>query len=393
MFESLEPLPADPLLGLIAEHRKDPRSNKIDLGVGVYKNVEGETRVLDVVKLAEHKIVDSQQSKSYLGTAGRALFNSEMQHLVFGDSAPDERIVTVQAPGGSGALRLGAELVKRAHPDASVWVPDETWSNHTPLLGSAGLNMKTYPYYDSATHSLRIDQMLEALKHIPENDIIVLHACCHNPTGVDPTNEQWRDIVDAIEKQKLVPLFDTAYLGFAVDLEADTYSIRYATEKLEELIITSSCSKNFGLYRERVGALSMLTKSSDEARILASQASLAARTMYSMPPDHGAAIVACILSDDALRSKWHVELNHMRDRLSAMRTLLHSALKKAAPEHNFDHLVRSKGMFCYLGISADKVKQLKQDNGIYMAGSSRINVAGITPDNVGYLADSIKAVL
>lgn len=393
MFDSLSPLPADPLLGLIAEHRNDPRSEKIDLGVGVFKTVSGHTPVLHAVKQAEKLILDGQDSKAYLGTAGRARFNELMQNLVFGFEAPVDRLVTVQAPGGSGALRLGAELMRRASDTACIWVPDETWANHTPLLGSAGFEMKTYAYYDSSAHALKLNAMLDSLRQIPTGDIVVLHACCHNPTGVDPTQAQWRTIIDVIKEQGLIPLFDTAYQGFAADMEEDAFSIRYATSVLDELVVTSSCSKNFGLYRERVGALSMLTKTAQQRDVLASQASMAARTLYSMPPDHGAAIVTRILSDHDLRATWDKERDEMRDRLSGMRSLLHKSLQAAAPSHNFDHLVRSKGMFCYLGISADKVAELKQDRAIYMAGSSRMNVAGITPANVEYLASSIANVL
>ncbi len=393
MFEHLKPLPADALLKLIEEHRSDPRTDKVDLGVGVYKNVRSETPVLDIVKRVERELLESQQSKAYLGTAGRALFNSRMQELVFGDTADDTRLLTVQAPGGSGALRLGAELIMQANSNAKAWVPDETWANHTPLLNSAGLTLAKYPYYDGKSHTLLIDQMLDGLRKIPSTDIVVLHACCHNPTGVDPSEDEWRAIVDVLAERKLVPMFDTAYLGFAQDITADAFAIRYAAEVLDELIVTASCSKNFGLYRERVGALSLLAKDSTARDVLASQASMAARTLYSMPPDHGAAVVARILSDDTLRQQWDKERDEMRDRLSDMRSLLSTALENKSTGHSFAHLTRSKGMFCYLGISAQQVARLKQDFGIYMADSSRINVAGITSENVGYLADSIVSVL
>lgn len=393
MFESLQALPADALLRLIDEHKNDPRPEKVDLGVGVYKNTRGETPILDVVKQAEREILESQPSKAYLGTAGRAAFNTAMQTLVFGDAAADHRLLTVQTPGGSGALRLAADLIIRANKQVTLWVPDVTWSNHTPLLGGAGLQLKSYSYYDNEAHSFRFDAMLEALHDIPRHDIVLLHACCHNPTGVDPTDDQWRAIIDVLAQRGLIPMFDIAYQGFSKDIVSDAFSIRYAAQAVDELLVTSSCSKNFGLYRERTGALSVLAKDNATRKIVSSQVSMAARTLYSMPPDHGAAIVAKILTNDKLRQAWDSERDAMRDRISAMSSLLFDALSKAAPEANFEHLIRSKGMFCYLGINAEQVDQLKKDYGIYMADTSRINVAGITQNNVDYLASAIAAVM
>ena len=393
MFESLQPMPADAILGLIVEHQEDPRAEKIDLGVGVYRTTEGATPVLDVVKQAERRLIETQDSKAYLGTAGNASFNSAMQSLTFGQAEVGDRLLTVQTPGGSGSLRVAAGLILRAQDSATVWVSDPTWNNHVPLLGGAGLQLEPYPYYDSATHEIRIDAMLESLSAAPKGDLVLFHACCHNPSGLDPNEEQWRQITDVVAERELVPFIDMAYQGFANDLDSDAFAVRHMAGRVPEMIVSTSCSKNFGLYRERVGSLSFLVADSGTRQTLASQASSYVRTLYSMPPDHGAAVVSSVLHDAELREGWIVELNAMRNRLREMRELLYGALEEKAPGHDFSHLVRATGMFCFLGISVEQVGRLKKDFGVYMVDSSRINVAGITPGNVGYLAEAIAAVL
>lgn len=393
MFQSLQPLPADAILGLIAEHREDPRSQKIDLGVGVYRNAEGETPVLDAVKQAEQRVLDAQVTKAYLGTAGDPGFNTAMQALTFGASDTAERVRTLQAPGGSGSLRVAASLILRARPDAALWVGDPTWANHVPLLGGAGLTLKTHPYYDTERHVIRLDAMLDALRSVPKGDMVLLHACCHNPSGLDPTEEQWREIAQVLVERDLVPFIDMAYQGFARDLDEDAFVIRHLAAQVPEMIVCSSCSKNFGLYRDRVGALSIMAEDATVADTVFSQVNNVVRTIYSMPPDHGAAVVRTILEDDTLRATWTAELAEMRERLTEMRRLLHDALRDKAPDHDFSHLARATGMFCFLGVTSAEVERLKREFGIYMVDSSRINVAGITPENVEYLADSIAAVL
>lgn len=393
MFQSLQPLPADAILGLIAEHREDPRSQKIDLGVGVYRNAEGETPVLDAVKQAEQRVLDAQVTKAYLGTAGDPGFNTAMQALTFGSSETAERVRTLQAPGGSGSLRVAASLILRARPDAALWVGDPTWANHVPLLGGAGLTLKTHPYYDTERHVIRLDAMLDALRSVPKGDMVLLHACCHNPSGLDPTDEQWREIAQVLVERDLVPFIDMAYQGFAKDLDEDAFVIRHLAAQVPEMIVCSSCSKNFGLYRDRVGALSIMAEDATVADTVFSQVNNVVRTIYSMPPDHGAAVVRTILEDDTLRATWTAELAEMRERLTEMRRLLHDALRDKAPDHDFSHLARATGMFCFLGVTSAEVERLKREFGIYMVDSSRINVAGITPENVEYLADSIAAVL
>ncbi len=393
MFESLQAMPADAILGLIAEFQEDQRPDKVDLGVGVYRNTAGETPVLNSVKKAEQAILETQASKAYLGTAGNPDFNAAMQAMMFAGTAPDERLVTIQTPGGSGSLRVAAGILLRARDNTTVWVSEPTWANHVPLLGGAGLELKPYPYYDTEKHVLRTDAMLDALREVPRGDVVLFHACCHNPSGLDPSQQDWRAITDVILERGLLPFVDMAYQGFAEGLEEDAYSIRYMAERVPEMIVSSSCSKNFGLYRDRVGTVTFLAADVQAAQVLASQASNYVRTLYSMPPDHGGAVVSAILNDAALREEWHKELDEMRDRLQGMRALLNEALAAKAPEHDFSHLVRANGMFCFLGITAEQVSKLKQDYGIYMVDSSRINVAGITADNVDYLAESIAAVL
>jgi aspartate/tyrosine/aromatic aminotransferase len=301
--------------------------------------------------------------------------------------------MTIQTPGGSGSLRVAAGLMQRARADATVWVSDPTWANHVPLLAGAGLNLKPYPYYDAQNHSIKADAMLAALREAPTDDVVLLHACCHNPSGLDPNQDQWREICDVVVERELLPFIDMAYQGFAEDLDADAFAVRHMAAHVPEMIVSASCSKNFGLYRDRVGTLAIVAPDENSRDVIFSQANSFVRTMYSVPPDHGAAVVRIILNDDKLRAQWVDELGGMRDRLSGMGALLHDALKEKVPEHDFSHLVQSNGMFCFLGVTAEQVDKLKRDFGVYMVGSSRINVAGITPDNVDYLASSIAAVL
>ncbi len=393
MFEFLQAAPADAILGLITEHKNDPRPEKIDLGVGVFRTAEGETPVLDVVKLAEQRLVDTQESKAYIGTAGDPNFNAAMQDLIFSDSVDPDRIATIQAPGGSGSLRVAASLILRARPDVKVLVSDPTWANHIPLLGGAGVTLETYAYYDTDKHVIRIDAMLDALGKADAGDVVLLHACCHNPSGMDPSEEEWKAIADVVVERKLVPFIDIAYQGFARSLADDAFAVRHFAGRVPEMIVSGSCSKNFGLYRDRVGSLSMLAADKASRDIVFSQLNSIVRTIYSVPPDHGAVVVSTILNDPDLRAAWRVELAEMRGRLREMRVLLNEALIGKAPGHDFSHLVRATGMFCFLGISEDQVNRLKRDYGVYMVGSSRINTAGITAKNVNYLADAIAATL
>lgn len=394
MFENLEAKPADAILKLIAEHQGDPRPNKIDLGVGVYRDASGATPVLKTVKKAEHWLVGSQQSKAYLGSRGDAGFCGAMQDLTFGaDSAATGRIATLQSPGGSGALRVAADLILAARPEATLWVSDPTWNNHTPLLGGAGVRLRGYPYYDTDRHVVRFAEMLGALGEAAAGDLVLLHGCCHNPTGMDLTSDQWTQVIDLMVARELVPFVDLAYQGFADDLDADAAPVRSMLNQCPEMLVSTSCSKNFGLYRDRVGSLSVVAAKQETAAIIMSQALQIVRTMYSLPPDHGAAVVTRILSDDDLRAAWITELADMRQRLKDMRSVFVAALAREIPDRDFSHVTRANGMFCYLGITPEQVARLKQDFGIYLVDSSRINVCGITEDNVAYLAKSVASVL
>ena len=393
LFESLERLPPDAIIGLIGEYQKDPRDTKVDLGIGIYRNDRGETPVLEVVKQAERRLVESQTTKSYIGSAGPADFNEAMRDMTFAGSVSNDRVVMLQTPGGSGSLSVAAGVALRARTGATLWASGPTWANHVPLLGGAGLEMKTFEYYDADTHSLRLDAMLDSLRKIPRGDLVLLHSCCHNPTGIDPDESEWRAIADVIIERELLPLVDVAYQGFATDLDTDAFVIRHLAKRVPEMIVCNSCSKNFGLYRDRVGALLIMTQDSATRDIVQSQANNYVRTIYSMPPDHGAAVVAMILNDEAMRADWYGELNQMRDRLRDMRALLHDALGVTVPGRDFSHIIRANGMFSFLGISEEQVDRMKTDHGVYMVDSSRINIAGITAGNVTHIAESVAAVL
>jgi aspartate/tyrosine/aromatic aminotransferase len=394
LFENLSALPADAILRLIAEHNDDARDDKIDLGVGVYRDEHGQTPILATVKKAEHRLLDTQTSKAYLGSGGNPAFNEAMQSMLFGSAGRrDERITTLQTPGGSGSLRVAAGLILRARPETTVWVSDPTWANHVPLLGGAGIRLEKYPYYEADSKTVRFAGMLDTLQRIPRGDIVLLHGCCHNPTGMDLTADQWRDVASVIAKHGLLPFVDIAYQGFAEGLEEDAFPVRHLYSMVPEMIVSSSCSKNFGLYRDRVGALSIVSPGAGIAATVRTQAFNIVRTLYSMPPDHGAAIVDLILRDDGLRAEWIVELAGMRTRLKTMRAALAAALRDAAPARDFSHIERARGMFSFLGVSPEQVERLKTGFGVYMVDSSRINVAGITPANVGRLAEAIAAVL
>jgi aspartate/tyrosine/aromatic aminotransferase len=315
-----------------------------------------------------------------------------MQAMTFAGVVPDERLVTIQTPGGSGSLRVAAGLLLRARAGARVWVSEPTWANHVPLLGGAGMELKSFPYYDNERHVIQIDAMLDALRAAPQGDTVLLHACCHNPSGFDPSEDEWRAIADVIVERELIPFVDVAYQGFARNVEDDAFIIRHLAQRVPEMIVANSCSKNFGLYRDRVGSMSFLSADAATQSIVSSQANNYVRTLYSVPPDHGAAVVSMILNNADLRDEWLVELKEMKGRLQDMRALLNDALLQKTSGRGFSHLVRANGMFCFLGITAEQVAKLKRDFGIYMVDSSRINVAGITADNVGYLTDSIAAV-
>lgn len=387
-------MPQDAILKVIAEYQSDTRAEKIDLGVGVYRDASGNTPILSTVKKAEQFLVDNQVSKSYLGSSGADPFNQSIQRLIFGNEAGEsDRITTLQTPGGSGSLRVAAGVILRANEDVSIWAGKPTWANHIPLLGSAGIEMKSYPYYDAEKKHICFDEMLSAINKIPAGDIILLHGCCHNPTGMDLSEDQWREVTDLVQSNGLLPFIDIAYQGFANGIAEDAFGVRHMFDAVPEMVVASSCSKNFALYRDRIGSLSMVSKSAATGAIIRSQANNIVRTMYSMPPDHGASVVSHILQDEALRAEWEIELAAMRDRLKSMRAALGAAMREKAPDHDFSHFEKGNGMFSFVGITPEQVEQLKKDSAVYMVGSSRINIAGITDENVDHLSSSIAAVL
>ena len=396
MFDQLEQLPPDPILGLLALYQADPNPNKVDLGVGVYKNEAGETPVMAAVKMSEANRLAEETSKAYIGPAGEPAFNQCIEQLLYGREhkvLSENRLSTVQTPGGCGALRVAAELVMRANPKAQIWVSDPTWANHIPLMGEAGLQINSYPYYDRSERTLVFDAMMSTLEPVGKGDLVLLHGCCHNPCGADLNEEQWRCVTDLASRNGFVPFIDIAYQGFGRGIEEDAYGVRYMAEHLPELVVTSSCSKNFGLYRDRVGALSVLSANEAEANATRSQIYNVTRGIYSMPPAHGPAIVRGILSDVELRLSWEAELSDMRARMQELRNLLVDKLTAKSGSNEFGHIREQFGMFSFLGISKEQVKRLRDEFSVYMVDSSRINVAGISHENIEYLTDSIVAVL
>jgi len=396
MFGSLKALPADPILGLLAKYREDSNPQKIDLGVGVYKNEAGHTAILDCVKKAEKYRFDTEDTKVYIGPTGSPLFNVEMSKLIFGEHHKvllENRARTVSTPGGTGALRVAAEFIKSCKAGATIWVSDPTWANHTGLFQAAGLTVKTYPYYDHENKSLNFDGMLAALKQVSSDDAVLLHACCHNPSGMDLSQEQWQQVVEVAKTVGFLPVVDMAYQGFGNGLDEDAYGLRLMADAAEQMIVCSSCSKNFGLYRERIGGCTIIGQSAAVVDVANSVLLSVVRCIYSMPPAHGAALVETILHSDELRTQWHAELKEMRDRINGNRQLLVDKLVENGVTRDFSFIPRQKGMFSFLGITPEQVQQLQDEYSIYMVGSSRMSIAGIANQNVDYLAQSIAKVL
>ena len=396
MFQQTRRMDEDPILGVMAKFRADPDPRKVDLGVGVYRDLSGNTPVLDCVRKAEQAIIAGQTTKVYVAPAGRAEFNEAVTNLVLGPghaAVRERRSVTVQTPGGCGALRVGAELIKIAAPGTRVHVSDPTWSNHVPLLGSSGVRLERYPYYEPMSHRLRFADMLEQLELASAGDVVLLHVCCHNPTGADLDPQQWDAVIGTLQRRQLVPFLDLAYQGFGAGLQADAEAVRRVALKVPEMLLAVSFSKNLGLYRERVGALICIADTAARADAIRSQVLQIGRSIYSMPPDHGAAIAARIFADPALTASWHAELESMRARIVAMRTLLAEQLQTAGSDGDFGFLVRQHGMFSLLGATSAQVAELRDKHHVYMTSDSRMNLAGVMPHNVAYLAEAIATVL
>ena len=391
MFETLSKAPGDKILALMGEYAADPRPTKIDLGVGVYKDEKGVTAVMSAVRKAEERILANEKTKTYLGIAGNKGFGTAVLDLALADAVDRKRVRIAQAPGGTGSLWVLMQLVNRARPGATIWVSDPTWPNHMPIAENAGLTVKTYPYFDTETRGVKFADMLATLDKLGKDDVVLLHGCCHNPTGANLTNAQWDQVAASFAKTGALPFIDLAYLGFGDGLLEDAYGTRKLLAAVPEALVAFSGSKNFGLYRERIGAAIILARDEASADIVNSQMLNVIRSSYSQPPDHGAEIIRTILEDKDLRLEWETELNAMRGRMIRLREKLSEAIRQRSNSKDFDFIAAHRGMFSLLGLPNETVEHLKAANGIYMIGDSRINVAGIPEDRVGDLAEAMLA--
>ncbi|WP_272870374.1 MULTISPECIES: amino acid aminotransferase [Vibrio] len=396
MFEKVVAAPADPILGLTEEFKSDPRTDKINLGVGIYKNEAGQTPVLATVKKAEAALLESEKTKSYLTIEGTAEYGLAVQKLLFGEQADiinTQRAKTAQAPGGTGALRVAGEFIKRQLGDVKVWISNPTWANHHGVFGAAGLETTEYTYYNAEKKDKDFPAMLADLEQASAGDVVLLHGCCHNPTGIDPTLEEWEILAKLVAEKGLLPLFDFAYQGFAKGVEEDAAGLRIFAQYNPEILVASSFSKNFGLYNERVGAFTLVAASADVANTAFSQVKAIIRSIYSNPPAHGAAVVTYILQNPALRAEWEAEVAEMRERIQEMRELFVTRLQEIGVNADFSFIERQNGMFSFSGLNKQQVQRLKEEFGIYIVGSGRISVAGMTKNNMSPLCEGIKVVL
>jgi len=396
MFEVVKTAPSDPILGLTDAFKKDPRPQKINLGVGIYKTDQGETPVLDCVKKAEALLLDNEKTKSYLSIEGNAAYAKCVQALLFSPQSEiisSQRAATAQAPGGTGSLRIAADFMVSQLGIKRIWVSDPTWANHGNIFKAAGLEIVQYTYYNAETKSLDFDGMLESLAQTAQGDAVLFHGCCHNPTGIDPTAQQWQKIADLAAKQQVLGLFDFAYQGFGVGIEEDAQGLRIFAETNQELLVANSFSKNFGLYNERVGAVTLVAKNQDVATSAFSQIKGIIRSNYSNPPSHGAAVVATILNDEALTALWHEEVALMRQRIHQMRVLFVKTLKEKGAQGDYTFITNQCGMFSFSGLNKDQVARLREEFAVYIVGSGRISVAGMTTKNMDALCHAIANVL
>lgn len=396
MFHNIQPAPRDPILGLSESFKEDPNPKKINLSVGVYQDSTGKTPILDSVLQAGKLVLERQKSKSYLPIPGSPAYATAVQKLLFGESheaVTSGRAATSHTPGGTGALRVAADFIHQQFPNATVWMTQPTWPNHPQIFAAAGVPTKSFPYFDAKTNSLAFDEAIAAIEKIPAGDVILLHGCCHNPTGIDPTPEQWKKLADVVYGRGILPLLDFAYQGFAEGIQEDAAGLLAFTRPGSELMVCSSFSKNFGLYCERVGALTIVAKDKTAAETVQSQVKAVIRANYSNPPAHGAELVTTILSDPALRKQWEGEVAQMRDRINGMRELLVKTLKAKGVPGDYSFITRQRGMFSFSGLTPAQVEALKKDHAIYVVGSGRINVAGITDQNVGPLCEAIAQVV
>ena len=384
LLDRLEEQPADSLIQLIALAEADPRPEKIDVGVGVYRDAAGNTPILNSVKAAERILIETQETKAYIGSQGDARFVELIKPIVFGEAASgDDRIVGVQTPGGCGALRMGADLVAKANPEARIFVGQPSWPNHVPLIGCAGVEMVEYAYYAKDSRTICFDRMMEAFASAAPGDLVLLQGCCHNPTGADLDESQWRIVAETIAERGLIPFVDIAYQGLGDGLEVDAAGTRLVVEAADQAIVAQSCDKNFGVYRERTGSLFVKASSARTAGIAFGNLLSLARTMWSMPPDHGAAVARIILDDPQLRAEWRAELDAMGARIRSLRARL------AAFDPRLAYIAEQKGMFSMLPLSPQQVLELRASHGIYMAGSGRFNVVGLSDESVDRFAAAV----
>jgi aromatic-amino-acid transaminase len=396
LLSAVQMAPKDPILGVTETFLADPNPNKVNLGVGIYYDDAGKVPVLECVRKAEMQLVESAAPRAYLPIDGLPAYDSGVQTLVFGAEHPavkEKRIVTVQALGGTGGLKIGADLLKRLAPSAQVYISDPSWENHQALFESAGFTVKTYPYYDPATHGIRFDEMIATLNGLPPGSIVVLHACCHNPTGVDILGEQWDTVLKTVRSRGLVPFLDLAYQGFADGVGVDADPVRRFAAAGGPVFVSSSFSKSLSLYGERVGALSIVADSSDEAARVLSQLKRIIRTNYSNPPTHGGKAAALILASAELRTLWEKELGGMRDRIRDMRRQFVEKLKAKAPGRDFGFVMKQRGMFSYSGLTKAQVTRLREEYSVYAIDTGRICVAALNSRNIDHVVDAVSKVI
>jgi len=391
MLSNLKAQPVDKILGLAAAYRADPRDTKVDLGVGVYKNAQGLTPVMRAIKVAEQRIVDEEQTKAYTWLAGDPAFSEAMAGLILGADYPKERFAAVATPGGTGAIRQALELIQMASPDATVWLSNPTWPNHPSIMKYLGVPMGEYRYFDNATRAVDFAGMMADLEGVKAGDLVLLHGCCHNPTGANLNLTQWGEVADFLNARGAIPFIDIAYQGFGDGLEQDAAGVRLIASKVPEMLIAASCSKNFGIYRERTGVLMALSPSSAEQSLTQTNLQFLNRQNFSFPPDHGARLVSIILNDDALKADWMQELEDVRLGMLDLRQQLADALRERSGSDRFGFIAEHRGMFSRLGASPEQVEAMREHNAIYMVGDSRLNIAGLNAQTVPILADAIIA--
>lgn len=392
MFDQLKSQPADKILALMQAFKDDPREQKIDLGVGVYKNAEGVTPVMRAIKAAEHRLWEEQQTKAYVGLAGDPAFADAMIGLILGDAVPREAVAAAATPGGTGACRQAFELIRMATPGARVFVSDPTWPNHLSILSYLRMDVVPYRYFDNETGGVDFDGMLADLRTARAGDVVLLHGCCHNPTGANLNPVEWQAVIDLLNESGLIPMIDIAYQGFGDGLEADAAATRMVASQVPECLIAASCSKNFGIYRERTGLLMAVSQDTAQRKLNQDTLAFLNRQNYSFPPDHGARLVTMILNDEALRADWMAELEDVRLSMLGLRQALADELQRLTGSDRFAFLAQHRGMFSRLGTTPDLVEKLRAEHGIYMIGDSRMNIAGLNANTVPILARAIVDV-